>query len=284
MIRSPYLALFRPVTLAPVLVISFVFGVLGLPGHVDGATAPRLLLAAFLLTVANGGSNILNELSDFEEDAVHPSKQMRPLVSGQFSPTAALSGAVLVWGAALVAAAVFLGPVFSLLYGLILGFAWVYSFPPRLKARFPMNYLAISTPRGAIGIAAAWTVCGSILDPHLWIFLAALVPFVLFANETRNLDDREADLSAGIPTITTIWGGRAGRLFALIGFCAPAGVVLVLQLGRTDPLAVLTAVPPIAYAIAMRSWSGKRLWLLFYATFGILPFLLGAGDFFKKIF
>ena len=151
------------------------------------------MLAGGLLVVANGLSNLINGLGDWVEDSVHPVKQDRPTVSGAVDPVRILSVAVIGWGAAILVSVLFLPPIFTVLYIVILGFAWMYSYPPRLKARFPANMLAISTPRGALGIAAAWCVLGFFWDPHLWLVLAITVPYVLLANESRNIADREAD-------------------------------------------------------------------------------------------
>jgi 4-hydroxybenzoate polyprenyltransferase len=273
--RPAVLDLLRPVTLFPVLVIALLFGMLGAGRVVWGLSFLDLLLAGGLLVVANGLSNIINGLGDWVEDSVHPTKQERPTVSGALDPSVLLSAAIIGWGAALLLSVVFLPRTFSVLYIAILGFAWVYSYPPRLKSRFPMNMLCIATPRGALGIAAAWSVFGSILDPRLWVVLAVTVPYVLLANESRNIEDREADAFAGVQTVATIYGERAARVVTWAGFVAPLLVVLGLGLYRADPWLLVVALP-LVIVTATRGWSrwnGKRLWYLFYGGLGLIGVL-----------
>jgi 4-hydroxybenzoate polyprenyltransferase len=267
--------LLRPVTLAPVLVIALLFGLMGAGRIVAGYDLARLVLAGGLLVVANGLSNVVNGLGDWVEDSVHPTKQDRPTVNGAFDPAGLLSVAVLGWGAAVLVSVLFLPPAFTVLYIVVLGFAYVYSFPPRLKARFPANMLCISTPRGALGIAAAWCVLGSFWDPPLWLVLAVTVPYVLLANESRNIADADADRYAGVRTIATIWGEGTSRLVTAAGFLAPALVVLAgarTYLGA-DPWLVATVPLAAAGGYAALRWDGVRVWRLFYVGFALVAVL-----------
>ena len=267
--------LLRPVTLLPVVAIAVFFGFLGAGRVVGGVDLLRLLLAGSLLVVANGLSNVVNGLGDWVEDSVHPVKQDRPTVNGAFDPSALLSVALFGWGAAVVLSVLFLPPIFTVLYLVILAFAYGYSFPPRLKARFPLNMLAIATPRGALGIAAAWVVFGSFWDPRLWLVLAVTVPYVLLANESRNIADREADAYAGVQTVATIWGERASRTVTAVGFLVPAAVALAawpFYVAR-DPWLLLTLPLAGAGAVAALRWDGTRVWRLFYVGFGLIAVL-----------
>ena len=193
-------------------------------------------------------------------------------MSGAIDPVRILSVAVIGWGAAVLVSVLLLPPTFTVLYIVVLGFAWMYSYPPRLKARFPMNMLAISTPRGALGIAAAWSVLGSISDPHLWLVLVVTVPFVLFANESRNIADREADAYAGVRTIATVYGEEASRDVTALGFVVPAAIVFTaypLYL-LPDPWLALTVPLAVVGVYAALKWEGTRVWRLFYAGFGLI--------------
>lgn len=269
------LDLLRPVTLLPVLVIAVFFGYLGAGGLVGGADFLRLLLAGVLLVVANGLSNVVNGLGDWTEDSVHPTKQDRPTVNGSFDPSGLLSVAVFGWGGAVLVSVLFLPVVFTVLYLMVLAFAFAYSFPPRLKARFPANMACISTPRGALGIAAAWCVLGSLWDPRLWLVLAITVPYVLLANESRNIADREADAYAGVQTIATILGEDVSRRVTAAGFAVPAAVVFAFAPAYLfhDPWLAATAPLAAVGIYASLRWEGSRVWRVFYLGFGLIALM-----------
>lgn len=270
--RPVVMDLLRPVTLIPVLLIAVFFGFLGAGRVVGGVDLLRIIVAGGLLVVANGLSNLVNGLGDWVEDSVHPVKQDRPTVSGAVDPVRILSVAVIGWGAAILVSVLLLPTVFTVLYVVILGFAWMYSYPPRLKARFPANMLAISTPRGALGIAAAWCVLGSFWSPHLWLVLAVTVPYVLFANESRNIADIEADTYAGVKTIATIYGERASRDTTALGFVVPLLIVAAAypEYLVPDPWLLLTVPLAAVGSYGALRWRGPRVWQLFYAGFGLL--------------
>ncbi len=267
--------LFRPVTLVPVLIIAILFGFLGAGHIVTGPDFLKLLLAGGLLVVANGLSNICNGLGDWIEDSVHPTKQDRPTVSGIIDPTVLMSVVVIGWGAAVFLSVLFLPITFTLIYIVILGFAWMYSYPPRVKARFPLNRRAISTPRGALGIAAAWVVFGSFWSHDLWAILAVTVPYVLFANEARNISDMDSDRIAGVRTIATIWGESDCREVAAVGFLIPALIVFTAFPTYLihDPWLILTAPLAAIGVYAALHWDGVRVWKLFYLGFALISVL-----------
>ena len=273
--RPVVMDLLRPVTLIPVLLIAVFFGFLGAGRVVGGVDLLRIIVAGGLLVVANGLSNLVNGLGDWVEDSVHPVKQDRPTVSGAVDPVRILSVAVIGWGAAILVSVLLLPVAFTVLYITILGFAFAYSYPPRLKARFPLNQLAISTPRGALGIAAAWCVLGSFWDPHLWLVLSITVPFVLFANESRNISDMEADTYAGVHTIATIYGERASRDVTAVGFVVPAAVVFGLYpyYLLPDPWLALTLPIGVVGTYGALRWEGPKIWKMFYASFGLIAVL-----------
>lgn len=265
----------RPVTLVPVFVISVMFGLVG--AHTAGQSPDwyRIVLAACLLVVANAASNMINEIGDQVEDSVNPSKADRPVVSGVVHPMNVLSVAIVSWLVAMIIGALAISSMFASVYGTILLFAFLYTYPPRLKKRFPFNYAAIATPRGGLGIAAAFIVQGTPFSPVLWSILAVTVPFVLFANETRNIDDVEGDTYAGVQTISVVWGEKAGRIVSFIGFALPPVIIAALGLYPSHWLLFLSLIPPALAAVGIRRWSGKRLWMLFYGSFAFLAILLG---------
>jgi 4-hydroxybenzoate polyprenyltransferase len=271
---SSWLKLFRPVTLVPVLLIALLFGLVGAGGWPGPLPFLRIVIAGGLLTALNGISNIWNQLGDWREDSVHPTKAARPLVSGQIDPLMAMSVSVLVLFGSLAVAGMLLPPIFSLLYLAVAFFAWTYSYWPRMKARFPANMLWIGTPRGALGIAAAWVVFGSILDYRLWVILFVTVPFVALGNESRNIADREADAYAGVRNVATLWGEQRSREVAGLGMAWPAIAAVILLIHFADYWLLLWILPAAVGIWAVGRWPGERVWLLWYALYGVLCVLL----------
>ena len=267
-------ALTRPVTLVPVFIIAAMFGIVGAHAVGQAPDWPRILLAGGLLVVANGASNMINELGDQVEDSASPTKSARPVVSGAVDPMVILSVVIVSWLLALMAAVLFLPRIFTLIYASIVIFALLYSYPPRLKKRFPANYIGIATPRGGLGIAAAFVVQGTFFSPVLWTVMAITVPFVLFANETRNIDDRMADLYADVRTVSVIWGEKAGRWFSLVGFVIPPVLAIAFGLYRRFPW-VLLLIPFTAFiAYNIFRWKGTKLWVAYYGYFAFLAVIL----------
>ncbi len=269
-----WLELLRPVTLAPLVLISVLFGLVGAGGWPGTDGFLRILLAGALLTVLNGASNIWNQLSDQTEDGAHATKSRRPIVSGRIDPTVALSVSVLTLLGSVAAAALFLSPTFLILYVTVAFFAWTYSFWPRLKARFGWNAGWLGTPRGGVGIAAAWCVFGSLLDPRLWAVLLVTVPFVTLANESRNIADRDADAFAGVRTLAVVYGAGASRAATVAGFLWPLVAGVALWPRFPDPWLFLWAAPAAVGAWASVRWPGARAWTLFYGLYGVLCLVL----------
>lgn len=271
---ATFRALTRPVTLIPVFIIASAFGFAGAVSAHMYPDVPLILLAGALLVVANGASNMVNEIGDQVEDSVNPYKSARPVVSGAVDAMHILSAVLVSWLVAVMVSVLFMPRMFTVLYILIILFAFLYSYPPRLKKRFGINYLAIATPRGALGIAAAFVVQGSIYSHTLWFMLAVTAPFVFMANETRNIDDREADLYAGVQTVSTLYGERAGRWLSLAGFVYPLPVILATGLWVHFPYLFLLVLPTLFVSINIFRWPGRRLWVSFYGYFALLALLL----------
>jgi len=281
--RVVLLDLVRPATLGPVLVIALVVGIMGAGGWPGDGGFLRLLLAGALMVVANGGSNVVNQLGDMVEDSVHPTKQDRPVVAGLLSPLNLLSATLAMWGLALLVAILLLPAAFAALYLLVLGFAFSYSYPPRLKQSFPLGYLAIATPRGGLGIAAMWSVFGSLSDPRLLPMLAVTVPLVLLGNVSKDITDADADRYAGVQTVATLWGENACRAVVAAGFVLPSLTVYLGRLYASDVWLVLVAPLSVLGVVSAALLDGRRLWLVFYLVYSLvvllfgLPTLLGAA-------
>lgn len=276
--RGPWFRLFRPVTLAPVLVIAVVFGLMGLGHTPTGDQWWHILLAGILLVVANGCSNLVNQTSpmDLTADRENVRTRNRPVASGELEQFTVLSVAVIGWLSSIVVAALFLPAMFVVVDGLVLLFAWVYSWPPYTKKYLGVNMVALATPRGGLGIAAAWVVYGSILSPTLWMMLALTVPLVTFGNSAKDIEDVVGDRKAGIETLATRWGEGAARLSTVLGVVWPMVVVLAWHMYIANPWLLLYAIPMAVTMVGSLRWRGEKLWSRgFYGTYAMLALLLG---------
>lgn len=268
-----WLGLFRPVTLFPVLIVAIVFGVVGAHRWPGTGGFLQILIAGVLLVIANGISNAVGGVGDIVEDRLHPIKRHRPVAAGLLSPMRVLSVGVIVWFCALLISLLILPKIFSVLYILIIIFAFSYSFYPRLKDRLFWNNAWIATPRGALGIVAMWSLYGSIYSIELWTILLLVIPLVFFGNESRNLEDRASDLAANVRTITTVFGDEAGRIATYLGFCTPPILVFVFGLYVTNPFLLFLFVPAVVMFWGCFHLTGRTIWLIFYGTFAMIAVL-----------
>ncbi|MDE1821031.1 MAG: UbiA prenyltransferase family protein [Euryarchaeota archaeon] len=275
---GPWLRLFRPVTLFPVLVLAVVFSLMGLGHGPDLDQWLHILLAGSLLVVANGCSNLINETSpiDMVADRTNERTKSRPVASGELDASVVQSVGVIGWLLSIVVGALFLPSIFVALDALTLTFAWVYSRPPYGKKYLGPNALNLGVPRGGLGIAAAWVVYGSFFSPGLWTVLAITVPFVTLGNTAKDIDDQAGDMAAGVETVATRWGSEVARFITLIGVVWPLVVMLMWRLYTGNPWLLLYVVPMFVAIGGAFKWKGEKLWSRgFYGTYAVLALLLG---------
>jgi 4-hydroxybenzoate polyprenyltransferase len=275
-----YAGLIRPVALIPVAIVGVLYAIIGHGGVPAWPGSLRLLFIGALLAATSLGADAANQIGDIDADTVNPRTEMRPFAKGDLSLLDGLSYTLIGWGLVLILALLVLPVVSVLLILVVMGWAWCYSFPPRLKDKLGWNSIAIATPRGAIGIAAAFTAGGgSFFSPLLWEVLAVTVVFVLAGNEVRNLQDLEYDRASGSSTFSVVLGERAGRLLTLVGFLSPLPIVLGLGLEHATPWLWLTALYPVVGLYGYWKLDGKRWWTVYYLLFALigvlfaLPFL-----------
>lgn len=269
----------RPVAIVPVFVIALLVGLMGSGGYAGPFALAQTFLAAGILTTATVVGDSLNQVTDLEEDSVHPTKQDRPVPRGEVSPFRVTAIGVLVWLLLVVIALVFLPNLFALALVLILVFVWLYDFL-RWKEKLGLNQLALSTPRGGIGFAAAWVVHGSLYSPILWAMLSVSVPYVLLANEARNIGpDRDADLAAGVQNITTVFGEERARLVVLAGLLWPVVPLLALGLWHSNPFAWILLAPGLVGLWGYRRLVPGALWRVFYVGLALIPLAFALGLF-----
>lgn len=255
-----YVQLFRPGTLlAPVL------GGLGFTwyGAYRYGKFPELwvlFLVPFLLACLNGVSNLWNQVFDIGIDRInHPD---RPLPSGKADPytTMVLGGAVALGSLGLSTE---LGhPGFTYVMLGILVAAWAYSAPPmRLKRHLWLAPLAIATPRGALGLTAAYLVYGHV-DLHIAGIALAVALFVYWGNLTKDIPDVAGDKAGGMRTFAVLYGEKTCATLALAGM--GLGTSLLAVLGHYGALLALL------HFLAWPLYRGPRgPWRFFYVQFGL---------------
>lgn len=282
MTRGPIWGLFRPITLAPLVVLASSFGWLGLYNSTGSAGINlseflTIVLGAVLLTIANGASNIINQVGDVDEDRLHPTKRFRPIASGALDPNTMFFVSLMIWLVALLIAIVFLSLEFDVAYVLIIIFALMYSAPPkyRMKKYLGAGNLVIATPRGAIGIAAAWTLYGSVLAPELWAILLVTTIFVFLANSSKDIDDMGTDVMVGIRNFATVYGPQNARRIALAGFIWPVVPVFALGMWHWDVFLLLVPIIAVIGVYGYYRLTGAQYWVAFYSSYAILGLLFG---------
>jgi decaprenyl-phosphate phosphoribosyltransferase len=146
-------------------------GVLG-----DWHTTVRLIAAFAAFCLVSSGTYLVNDVIDAESDRSHPVKKLRPVASGDLSPTTALgAGAVLI--SAAIAASLLIGPWgFAVVVGTYAALSVAYSV--RLK-REPVMELAIVAACFVLRAIAGGVVAHVPLSNWFLVFTSFAALFVV---------------------------------------------------------------------------------------------------------
>jgi 4-hydroxybenzoate polyprenyltransferase len=126
--------------------------------------------AAFLIFCGlSGAVYLLNDVSDYEQDRLHPLKRLRPIASGELSPGTAMIAAVVLSVVAL-AAAYALRPAFALTAAAYLALFVVYT--RSLKHIVVLDVMAI-----AIGFVLRAVAGGLVINVHIsnWLLVCTML-------------------------------------------------------------------------------------------------------------
>ncbi len=274
----------RPFTLLPPMLgmASGAITAVGALAHHQGrgfldqaaATGAGTLLADILLGmlaagVLNAASNVLNQITDLENDRVNKPGRMLP------------AGLIGMRAAALYSAA---------LYALALGLAWqvapdgrrecfwlvltaalatwAYSSPPlRTKRHWLAAALTIAVPRGCLLKVAGWSCVAAIAgDPEPWYIGGIFFLFLLGANATKDFSDMPGDRAAGCITMPLRFGVRRSAWMIAPSFVLPWLLIpLGLMLERPGAGGRLLSGDPLLLALLGALLAGYGLftaWLL----------------------
>jgi 4-hydroxybenzoate polyprenyltransferase len=279
-----YLKLLRPFTLlAPLIVSSSVIIASLLNTQNANYTGISLLItilsASFCFALLNGASNVLNQATDWKEDAL--SKPYRPIPIGIVTPLEAYQFSFLLYmGAFLLSFTVHL--LFSIFIVLIACFSITYSLAPRMKKYLFFNQLWVALPRGFLAILASWSVFGNPFDPIPLAIGCIAALFLFGGTTTKDILDAEADRSVGTKTFVNVFGLKTASLFSLIfmigAFCLilPLVYIQILPLHML-PLSFLSILSVIIGWLMLHQHKNSKCentsaWTVMYATYFLFAF------------
>jgi 4-hydroxybenzoate polyprenyltransferase len=225
-----YLELLRPFTLlAPLIVSSSVM----IASLVNSGTTDlsfvsllwTLLSASFCFALLNGASNVLNQATDWKEDAL--SKPYRPIPKGIITPKEAYKVSFFLYTVALLLSLA-VNILFSFFIFLIAFFSITYSLPPRMKKFLFLNQLWVALPRGFFGIVGSWSVFGNPFEPLPLAIGCVAALFLFGGTATKDILDAEADRTVGTKTLVNVFGVKTAAFFSLVFMTGAFGLIIPL--------------------------------------------------------
>ncbi len=223
-----YLELLRPFTLLAPVIVSTSIMIASLVSS-DNIDIPYLSLICSIVTgsicfaLLNGASNVLNQATDWKEDAL--SKPYRPIPRGASCPRNAFVLSFFLYLAALFLSLT-IHFLFSLFILVITFFSVTYSLGPRMKKYLLINQLWVALPRGFFAILGSWSVFGNPFTP-LPITMGFIAAVFLFGGTaTKDILDAEADRMVGTKTLVNVYGIKPTVFFSV--FFMLTAFVLIL--------------------------------------------------------
>jgi geranylgeranylglycerol-phosphate geranylgeranyltransferase len=222
-----YFELLRPFTLLAPIIVSWSIMIASL--FYSGTTEiplPSLLstiiTASLCFALLNGASNILNQATDWKEDAL--SKPYRPIPRGAITPKEAYRVSFVIYTVALLLSlAVHL--LFSFFIFIIAIFSMTYSLPPRMKKFLCVNQFWVALPRGFFAILSSWSVFGNPFSP-LPLAMGGIAALFLFGGTaTKDILDAEADWNVGTKTLINTYGIKTTAFFSLFFMLCAFGLI-----------------------------------------------------------
>ena len=225
-----YLELLRPFTLlAPLIVSSSVMIASLVNSGTTGLSSVSLLWtilsASFCFALLNGASNVLNQATDWKEDAL--SKPYRPIPKGIITPKEAYKVSFFLYSVALLLSLA-VNLLFSFFIFLIAFFSITYSLPPRIKKFLFLNQLWVALPRGFFGIVGSWSVFGNPFEPLPLAIGCVAALFLFGGTATKDILDAEADRTVGTKTLVNVFGVKTAAFFSLVFMTGAFGLIIPL--------------------------------------------------------
>jgi 4-hydroxybenzoate polyprenyltransferase len=181
------------------------------------------LVGALMAVALNAASNGLNQIYDFDIDAVN--KPKRPLPSGRMTFREAWVFTILAFGAAwLLAWLVAPGGRHECFWLVIAAsvITMLYSVPPfRTKRLGIWANLTVAIPRGALLKVAGWSAVKTVMGVEPWFIGAIFGLFLLGATTTKDFADMEGDARGGCRTLPIQFGVRRAAWMISPSFVGP---------------------------------------------------------------
>jgi len=225
-----YLELLRPFTLLAPLIVSSSVMIASLvnSGTIDLSFVSLLwtiLSASFCFALLNGASNVLNQATDWKEDAL--SKPYRPIPKGIITTKEAYKVSFFLYTVALLLSLA-VNILFSFFIFLIAFFSITYSLPPRMKKFLFLNQLWVALPRGFFGIVGSWSVFGNPFEPLPLAIGCVAALFLFGGTATKDILDAEADRTVGTKTLVNVFGVKTAAFFSLVFMTGAFGLIIPL--------------------------------------------------------
>ncbi len=262
-----YWRLGRPFTMvAPALgMVSGAITAIGSKGghhHFEGWMLFNILGGAFFAALLNTASNILNQITDLENDRIN--KPDRPIPKGEVTVREAWALSIVAYVLAMVVAWVVTprGTYYMcFICALIAAVAtYIYSAPPlRTKRLGWLANFTIAVPRGLFLKVAGWSLIIAPDTPEAWYIGSIFFLFLLGASSTKDFADMKGDAAAGCRTLPVIYGVRRtawmiAPSFVLPFLLIPIGVHAHILTGNPVALDILGA--------GLAVWGAWVVWLI----------------------
>ena len=261
-----YWRLGRPFTMvAPALgMVSGAITALGSAGGPAFATVMlwRMLGGAFMAALLNTASNVLNQITDLDNDRIN--KPDRPIPSGMVTVREAWMLSISSYVLALVVAYVISPPgtyYACFICALIAAVAtYVYSAPPFRTKRFGWwANLTIATPRGLFLKVAGWSVILAPATPEPWFIGLVFFLFLLGAASTKDFSDMKGDEAAGCRTLPIVHGVRKTAWMISPSFVVP---FLMIPIGVHTGILTGNAVALDLLGLVLSVWGAYVVYLI----------------------
>lgn len=172
-----------------------------------------IIPASVCFALLNGGSNALNQATDWKEDCI--SKPYRPIPMGMISRKEAYLVSLFLYVIALFLSLT-IHCLFALFVSLIAIFSITYSVPPRMKKILFLNQAWVALPRGFFGIIGSWSVFGNPFQPLPLVMGCIAALFLFGGTATKDILDADADRRVGTKTLVNVFGVKTTVLISLI--------------------------------------------------------------------
>jgi len=256
-----YWELARPFTLIAPALGMFTGSVIALGAHppvpLTPWTAAKIALGTLMAAVLNAASNVLNQVTDIDADAVN--KPRRPIPSGRIGESEALRLSGWLYVAAFLLA-IPIGPECTLLAGTAATLTLAYSAPPlRWKSIPYLANVVIAIPRGLLLKVAGWSCVRDFGRFEPWYIGAIFGLFLLGATTTKDFADQRGDEAAGFRTLPVLHGPRRAT-WIIAPFLVLPFLLIPFGVQRGD----LTGSPTVLYGLTalLLAWGSYVIYLM----------------------